>query len=66
MKQFDQRQDLTDYSDQELSLLVFNDEYLYTRRHSRGFKELIDSLFSYNIDQWQVLEQDLKDDLEEI
>jgi len=32
------KQDITMYSDSELSLLVFNDEYLYSMHHKRGFK----------------------------
>ena len=58
-------EDLTRYSDQELSLMVFNDEYLYNQRHNSGFSDLIDELFIYTEEQKDELIQDLTDDLEE-
>jgi hypothetical protein len=60
-----QRQDLTQYSDSELSLHVFNDETLYRMCHRSGFDEVIDQLFIYTPEQWHELAQDLGDDLEE-
>ena len=58
---------ITEYSDQELSLMVFNDESLYNARHSIGFIEsIINELFIYTDEQLEVLEEDLKEDLEEI
>lgn len=59
------KQDLTQYSDDELSLLVFNTESLYEGRHWPGFFETIDDLFVYTEAQMDVLKQDLADDLEE-
>ncbi len=59
------KQDLREYSDNELSLLVFNDEDLYLERHRRGFLNVIDELFIYTDAQLEVLKQDLADDLEE-
>lgn len=60
------KQDITMYSDCELSLLVFNDEYLYSVRHKRGFKGMIEELFTYTQDQLNELNQDLQDDLESL
>lgn len=59
------KQNITKYSDSELSLLVFNDEYLYTHRHSRHFKHVIDELFIYTPEQWQELQNDLESDKNE-
>ena len=56
------KQDLKIHSDNELSLLVFNDEYLYRIRHRQHFKDLIDECFEYTDDQWQVLVDDLEND----
>jgi len=60
------RTDITEYSDSELSLLVFNTEYLYEQRHSKGFDEVLDQLFIYTPKQWQELIADLQDDLFEL
>ena len=58
------KQDLTQYSDQELSLLVFNTESLYLyRRDFRLLKALLDESFYYTMDQLEVLEQDILEDL---
>ena len=59
------KQDLTQYSDNELSMHVFNDEYLYNNRHRSFFKSIIDETFVYTAEQWDVLSDDLQDDLEE-
>ena len=59
------KQDLTGYSDSELSLLVFNDEGLYRKRHRRGFVSLLDELFIYTTAQLEELLTDLEDDLQE-
>ena len=62
-------QDLTQYTDQELSLRVFNEEYFYIERNHNGnsnyLKALINEEFHYTSEQMDVLEQDLIDDLEE-
>jgi len=58
--------DITEYSDQELSLVVFNDEYLYNDRHRPGFMDdTINGYFIYTPEQLEVLERDLEADLEE-
>ena len=56
------KQDVTKQSDRELSLIVFNDEYLYLKRRSRYFLSIIDELFTYRPEQLEVLKQDLLDD----
>ena len=58
--------DLTGYSENELSLNVLNDEGLYLIRHKPELKEMLNTLFIYTNKQMEVLEQDLKDDLEEL
>jgi hypothetical protein len=57
--------DLTQYSNSELSLNVFNDEGLYNIRHEPGFIEILDEVFIYTSEQLAELEQDLLDDARE-
>jgi hypothetical protein len=57
--------DITNYSDHELSLLVFNDEGLYEQRHEDGFLDIIHTLFKYTDEQLSELKSDLRDDLAE-
>lgn len=55
--------DLTMYSDNELSLQVFNDEYFYIERHDRDYlKALIQEEFIYTDEQMTVLNATLKAD----
>lgn len=59
------KEDITGYSDQELSLLVFNDEYWYKQR--RNVKLLMYGLsecFVFTQEQADVLKQDLQDEEE--
>lgn len=58
------KQDLTEYSDQELSLMVFNDEDLYRMRRSFGFVEYLREVFIFTDDQLEVLKVDLREDAE--
>ena len=58
-------EDLTGYSDQELSLRVFNEEYLYDNRNRGGFLDMLDEFFIYTQTQKDELTQDLTDDLKE-
>ena len=61
------KQDLTQYSDDELSLQVFNDESLYNlRRYPAALDEAILNLFEYTNAQYQVLQTDLEDDRTEV
>lgn len=59
------KQDITQYGDSELSLLVFNTESLYEGRHWPGLYEELDSLFLYTSEQLAELNQDLLDDLDD-
>ena len=56
-------QDLRQYSDDELSMWVFNDESLYRiRHHPQDLGEVLSSCFKYTRAQMAVLNQDLADD----
>ena len=61
-------EDLTNYSDDELSLRVFNDEFMYKHRDDIEYlKEVIfDNFFKYTDAQMEVLIQDIADDAEEL
>ena len=57
--------DITRYGENELSLNVFNDEFLYNQamRGSRDYLiTLIDETFEYTDEQMDVLIQDLDED----
>ena len=55
--------DLTQYSDDELSLNVFNDEYFYVERSFPAFLQaLIDEEFHYTPEQLRVLYVDIAAD----
>jgi len=57
-------QDLTIYSDDELSLRVFNEEYFYIERFDRPYLfALIKEEFIYNQTQMDILQVDLAEDL---
>jgi len=56
--------DIRRYSDNELSLIVFNDETYYRCRHNKLFIEAISEDFLFTDAQLEVLIQDLQDDLE--
>ncbi len=57
-----QKQDITEFSDDELSLIVFNDEGLYRMRRNSQLIGYLKDLFIFTDEQLEVLEQDLKDD----
>ena len=59
------KQNLRQYSDEELSLQVMNSESLYLDRHKKYFYDTIKELFIYSKAQLEVLKQDLQDDLRE-
>jgi uncharacterized protein Smg (DUF494 family) len=59
------REDLTHYSDDELSLRVFNDEYLYTMRNRRGLFTILEEQFIYSKVQRNILIEDIAQDNEE-
>jgi hypothetical protein len=54
--------DITEYSENELRLLVFNDEYLYGMRHRRGFLDTIAEKYTYTELQLDVLKENLRSD----
>lgn len=56
------RINLTEQSDQELSLLVFNDEDLYNMRKRKDFIDLLRVYFVFTDAQLKVLEADLAED----
>ena len=56
-------QNLTQYSDDELSLMVMNDEALYSYRHdTESLFALLTEYFVFTDEQMDVLIQDLADD----
>lgn len=59
-------QDIRHYTENELSLLVFNTYDLYIVRHSPVLFNLIDRQFKYNARQMQVLLLDLEIDYKEV
>lgn len=63
--QFPEREDLTEYSDAELSLRVFNDEGLYRLRRRSYFIEELEQIFIFTEEQREELENDLKEENEE-
>jgi hypothetical protein len=61
-----EKQDLTGYSDSELSLIVFNDECLYRQRRRRAsLVETLREFFIFTDEQLQELNNDLDADEEE-
>lgn len=58
-------EDLTDYSEDELSLWVFNDEGLYSQRHDIQLFDMLDELFTYTVEQKEQLLIDLEEDQED-
>ena len=62
----DFRTDITHYSDNELSLMVFNDEYLYSERTNEPYLiALINEQYKYTEEQMKVLKSDLEEDRSE-
>ena len=59
------RQSLYRQSDDELSLIVFNTEYLYNIRHKKALFRILRADYQFTNKQLAVLKADLKDDLEE-
>jgi len=62
-----EKMDLTQYSENELSMLVFNIEFLYNMR--RNIKELkleLDEIYDYTEEQFEILVNDIKENLGEL
>lgn len=58
------KQDLTEYSEDELSLVVMNDEGLYRmRRHFLRHTDFLDEIFIYTDEQLDILREDIESDL---
>lgn len=56
-------ENLTEYSDQELSIWVFNTEWLYNARSDEAeFMRIINSSFIYTDEQLQELKNDLAEE----
>lgn len=61
------KEDLKDYSQDELSLRVFNDETLYKMRHNRRILvDTLTELFDFTNEQETQLNEDLDDDFTNI
>ena len=61
----EEKMDLTERSDRELSLLVFNNEFLYLKRFRPNIVDILDHHFIYTAAQLDKLNEDLKVDLDE-
>lgn len=61
------KQDLTEYSDAELSLHVMNDYELYKmrRRPLRHLRTTLEEIFIFTTEQWEDLVETIEADLEE-
>jgi hypothetical protein len=58
------KEDITELSDSELSLLVFNDEELYRIRHTTKLYDIINERYEYTDKQYALLLNDLIEDLQ--
>jgi hypothetical protein len=58
----EERIDLTDQGECELSLIVFNTEHLYRRRRDRTFRRQLEQEFIFTEDQWDELTDDLNEE----
>ena len=59
------KQDITMYSDLELSLMVFNTEWLYNSRKRPSFIARLKELYVFTDDQLDVLMADLAEEASE-
>ena len=59
------KKDITQYSDNELSLMVFNTEGLYNMRGTFYLEEFLNDNYVYTARQWQVLQWELEEDRED-
>lgn len=61
-----EKTNLTVYSEDELSMQVFNDEGLYNQRHNvDDLIMLLDEYFIYTEEQKEILIEDIEEDLKE-
>lgn len=62
-----EKYDIRDHSNQELSLIVFNEEGLYRmRRNMRALLDTLNEYYIFNKEQEAVLKEDIAADLGEI
>lgn len=59
------KKDITKYSQNELSMVVFNEEYLYNMRGTSYLEEFLNDNYVYTPEQWAVLQWNLEEDREE-
>lgn len=65
-KLINEKTDISEYSDSELSMLVMNDETLYSMRYDSTFLTgLIPNVYIYTAAQFEELENDLAEELKE-
>ena len=53
------RIDITRYSENELSLIVFNTEYLYKIKYNNNFLNLISLMYKHTLKQKEILINDI-------
>lgn len=56
------KKDIREYSENELSMLVFNDEGLYRMRRRSYLIEVLRDNFIFTDEQLEVLEKDLREE----
>lgn len=56
-------QDIRCYSDEELSLIVFNDNYWYNIRYLPNLIEVLKEEYTFNEEQEEVLINDLEEEM---
>ena len=54
--------DLRQYSSRELSLWVYNDEFLYSQRFRSSFIDLVSDIFLYTDEQLEELINDIAEE----
>lgn len=60
------KEDLTRFSDSELSMRVFNDEVLYRARRNKNYlMDILNHTFIYTSEQLEELKVDLEEDAKE-
>lgn len=62
------KQDIREYTENELSLIVMNDEYLYNVLYAgymNELKDVLDELYIYTDEQLEVLECDFIEEMEQ-
>ena len=55
-------ENLTEYCEDELSLRVYNDEFLYDLRHRKDIIDTLNEMFTFTEEQEKVLLEDLNEE----